>query len=191
MSETIRSFIAIELSPEIKDALQKIEDELKPKVPDVKWVRPENIHLTLKFLGHISADMIESIKSILVQIAKDAKPFTIRLSSPGAFPTPERPRVVWIGIDKGDEESVTLVNTIEDKVSHLGIEKENRAFHPHLTLGRIEFLKDKDTLKNAFSAIKIPPIEMAVSKITLFQSTLTRGGAVYNALQEAKFSRAS
>ncbi len=191
MSETIRSFIAIELTAKIKAALQKIEDELKPKVPGVKWVHPENIHLTLKFLGHINTDTLESIKSILAEIAKNTKSFSMRLSSPGAFPTLDRPRVVWVGIDKGGEESVALATAIEDKVSHLGIEKENRAFHPHLTLARIDFPTNKNVLKDAFSSIKIPPIEMAVSKITLFQSTLTRGGAVYSVLQESEFSRAS
>ncbi|MFH0839585.1 MAG: RNA 2',3'-cyclic phosphodiesterase [Candidatus Omnitrophota bacterium] len=184
MSETIRSFIAIELSPEIKEALQKIEDELKPKIPEVKWVKPDNIHLTLKFLGHISTDAIESTKSILTEIANNTKPFTIRLSSPGAFPALERPRVVWVGIDRGAEESVALAGAIEEGVSHLGIEKEGRAFHPHLTLGRVDFLKDKTALKNAFSSLNIPPLEAAISKLTLFKSTLTRQGALYEILHE-------
>ncbi len=187
MSENIRCFIAIELSPEIKTALQKIEDELKSKVPSVKWVKPDNIHLTLKFLGHIDTDAVESVKAALGAIAQNAKPFVIRLSSPGAFPTPERPRVIWVGIDKGDKESIDLANSIEEKTALLGIEKENRAFHPHLTLARVDFLKDKSALKNAFDSLKIPPVEMTASKLTLFQSTLTRGGSIYTALHEASF----
>ncbi|MDD5680433.1 MAG: RNA 2',3'-cyclic phosphodiesterase [Candidatus Omnitrophica bacterium] len=188
MPETIRCFIAIELSQEIKNALSEIQAELKKSVGDVKWVRPENIHLTLKFLGHISPDTVEEVKTALTQIAAKTKPFRIRLSSPGAFPKPERPRVVWIGIDEGNTESVLLANLIEEKLAHLNIEKEEREFHPHLTLGRIDFLKDKDSLKNAFASLKVTPAGMSASEITLFQSTLTRGGAVYTALKEENFT---
>ncbi|MBU4376030.1 MAG: RNA 2',3'-cyclic phosphodiesterase [Candidatus Omnitrophica bacterium] len=184
MSETIRSFIAIELSPEIKAALQQIEDELKPKIFGVKWVKPDNIHLTLKFLGHIDTHAVESVRTVLAAITQSAKPFILGLSSLGAFPTLERPRVIWIGINKGSGESTALANAIDDKVSEFGIEKEGRAFHPHLTLGRIDFLKDKNALKNAFASLKVPPLAMAASKITLFQSILVREGAIYTILHE-------
>lgn len=187
MSKTVRTFIAIELSQEIKDALEYIENNLRTKISGVKWVRPENIHLTLKFLGHVRIDTLESVKIVLTETAKNAKPFTIRLSSPGAFPSVNGPRVIWIGIDKGNKESVDMANFIEEKTAVLGIEKENRAFHPHLTLARVNFLKDKYLLKNAFSSLKIPPVEMAASKLTLFQSTLTREGSIYTVLHAASF----
>lgn len=190
MTETIRCFIAIELSPEIKSALLKIEDDLKPKLPGVKWVHPENIHLTLKFLGHIRSDMLERIKIIANETAYSTRPFAIRLSSAGTFPSIASPRVIWVGIDNGNKESAILAGCIEEKAATLGIEKENRPFHPHLTLGRVDFLKDKTALKTAFSSLKIPPIEMMASKITLFQSTLARSGAIYNVLQEYRLSHA-
>lgn len=185
MGETIRCFIAIELTPEIKELLQKIEDELKPKIPGVKWVKPAGIHLTLKFLGHIDRRAMESVITALAAIAQSAKPFILSLSSPGAFPTFERPSIIWIGINKGSEEIAELANVIDDKVSEFGVEKESRPFHPHLTLGRIGSLKDKTALKNVFSFLNIPPFEMAVSKLTLFKSALTRQGAVYEVLHEA------
>jgi 2'-5' RNA ligase len=188
MSETIRCFIAIELSQEIKDALSEIQGNLRKNVSDVKWVRPENIHLTLKFLGHISKDTVEEVKSALTQIAANIKPFRLRLSAPGAFPKPERPRVVWVGIDEGNKESLSLANLIEGKLAHLDIEKEEREFHPHLTLGRIDFLKDKDSLKNAFASLNVRPAEMTASKITLFQSTLSSQGPIYTILHEVDFS---
>lgn len=192
MSETIRCFIAIELSPEIKAALQKIEDELRPNISGVKWVKPENIHLTLKFLGHIKPDTLESIKTTLRDVVSGTKPFAIRLSSASAFPSSfGSPRAIWIGVDRGDKESADLSDRIEEKTAALGIEKENRVFHPHLTLGRIDFLKDKYPLKNAFSSLKVPAVEMTASKLTLFQSTLTQGCPIYTILKEAKFSRVS
>lgn len=188
MDNTIRCFIAIELSEKIRNALRDIEEELKPNIPGIKWVRPENIHLTLKFLGHISANAVESVKTSLKEIAENTIPFAIRLSSPGVFPAPERPRIIWVGIDKGANESKALADAINDMAAKFGIEKENRPFHPHLTLGRIDFIKDKIALKNAIFSIKIPPAEMAVSKITLFQSILAREGAVYNILFETELT---
>lgn len=189
MSEKIRCFIAIELSQEIKEALAKIEDELKKGISGVKWVKPDNIHLTLKFLGHIEEETVEEIKKILTQAASQTKPFKIKLSSPGAFPTSTRPRVIWIGVDEENKESSNLVNLIEERITPLGIEKESRAFHSHLTLARVKFLKDKNSVKNAFDSLKVPPAEMTASKITLFQSTLTRGGSIYAVLHEAEFKK--
>jgi 2'-5' RNA ligase len=186
MSDKIRCFIAIELSREIRQFLEQIENKLKQSIIGIKWVRPENIHLTLKFLGHIDKKVIGGVKKIISQIAHEYKSFTIRLSVPGAFPNPEYPRVIWIGIDIGVEECTSLAQHLEEKLVSLGIEKESRPFHPHLTLARIKLLKDKSLVKDAFTALKIPQIEMAVSKITLFQSILSSEGATYTILYEAK-----
>lgn len=189
MSEKIRCFIAIELSQEIQDILGKIENELQKTISGVKWVKPDNIHLTLKFLGHIEKETVEKIKKIISEIVKDAKPFKIRLLSAGAFPSPSRPRVIWIGVDEENKEGSHLANLIEEKLAPLGIEKESRAFHPHLTLARVKFLKDKSSVKNALTSLKVPSAEMTATKITLFQSTLAREGAIYTVLYEAEFGK--
>ncbi len=186
MSEKIRCFIAIELSQEIRQILGQIENELQKTIRGVKWVKPDNIHLTLKFLGHIEKDTVEEIKEILNKIVAATQPFKIRLSQAGAFPSPSRPRVIWIGINEGKNESSDLANLIEDKVTTLGIEKENRAFHAHLTLARVKFLKDKHSVKNAFASLKVPQTEMTATKITLFQSVLRGEGAIYTVLHECK-----
>ena len=187
MSEKVRCFIAIELSQEIREALGQIEDELRKTISGVKWVKPDNIHLTLKFLGHIEKETVEQIKEILNQVAAQIKPFKMKLSSPGVFPSPTRPRVIWIGIDEENKESSHLANLIEERLATLGIEKESRAFHAHLTLARVKFLKDKSSVKNAFASLKVPQTEMTASKIALFQSTLTREGSIYTILREAEF----
>ncbi len=189
MSEKIRCFIAIELSREITDILSQIQDELKKTVSGVKWVRAEDIHLTLKFLGNIEEKAVEEIKEILNQIAAQTKPFKLKLSSAGAFPNPDRPRVIWIGMDEENKQGSFLANLIEEKLVSLGIEKESRAFHPHLTLARVKFLKDKSSVRNAFASLKVSPVEMTATKVTLFQSTLTREGAIYTALHEAEFTK--
>jgi 2'-5' RNA ligase len=187
MNNKIRCFIAIELSQEIKETLGKIESELQKSVSGVKWVKPDNIHLTLKFLGNVDEGTVENIKKIMNEVAKDAKPFKMKLSQAGAFPSPSRPRVIWVGIDDENKKSSHSVNLIEEKVSSLGIEKENRAFHPHLTLARVKFLKDKSSVQNAFVSLKVPSTEMTAAKITLFQSKLTPQGSIYTALHEVGF----
>ena len=189
MDQKIRCFIAIEMSREITDALGNIQDELKRGISGVKWVKPDNIHLTLKFIGSIEEDVIEQIKGIITEIASKAQPFKIRLSSAGAFPTPERPRVIWIGIEEGGKESSELACSIEEELGKLGIEKESRAFHPHLTLARVKFLKDKHSVKNALASLKVSASEMTATRLTLFQSTLTREGSIYSVLHEADFKK--
>lgn len=188
VGERIRCFIAIEMSQEIRRLLERIEDELQRTISGVKWVKPDNIHLTLKFLGSIEKETVDKIKEILSQIAQDIKSFKIKLSLPGAFPSPGRARVIWIGVEEGKESS-RLANIIEERLAPLGIEKESRAFHPHLTLARVKFLKDKSSVENAFTHLKVPQTEMTASKVTLFQSTLTREGAIYTLLHEADFKK--
>jgi len=189
MSESIRCFIAIELSPDIKQALGRIEAELEKNISGVKWVKPENIHLTLKFLGSIDKETVEGIKKILDDIAGGARPFKIRLSAAGAFPDPSRPRVIWVGIDEGKDESTRLADGIEEKAAALGIEKESRPFHPHLTLARVKFIKDKDAVKRALPSLKVPQAEMTADKITLFRSTLMGAGPVYTAIHEVSLQK--
>ncbi|MBN1871192.1 MAG: RNA 2',3'-cyclic phosphodiesterase [Candidatus Omnitrophica bacterium] len=181
----MRTFIAIELSKEIKEALKTIEDELQGLIRGIRWIPPENIHLTLKFLGSIEVQTVEAIKNILSETAKEFKQYKIRLSSLGAFPNPARPRVIWVGVGDGSKECVDMAGFIEERASNLGIEKESRTFHPHLTLARVKFLKDKDSVRNAFAKIKITPKEMYVKKITLFQSELIKEGARYTPLWSA------
>jgi len=185
----MRCFIAIELSQETRGVLDKIQEELKQTIHGVKWVKPDNIHLTLKFIGNVEEETVDKIKEAMTQAASQTQPFKIKLSSAGAFPTPERPRVIWIGIEEGRKESTDIASSVEEKLIPLGIEKENRAFHPHLTLARVKFLKDKSSVKNAFTSLKIPQIEMTAEKVTLFQSTLSREGAVYSVLHEADLKK--
>ncbi|MBL7071001.1 MAG: RNA 2',3'-cyclic phosphodiesterase [Candidatus Omnitrophica bacterium] len=189
MNDKIRCFIAIELSKEIKQALEEIESKLQETIRGVKWVNPDNIHLTLKFLGNIEASAVEDIKKILDGAASGAGPFKIKLSNAGAFPDPARPRVIWIGIDEGTKESTDLADLIEQKAEPLGIEKEGRPFHPHLTLARVKFLKDRDSVKNAFTSLKVPHAEMTAPKITLFQSNLTPQGAVYTPIHQVELKK--
>ena len=173
----MRTFIAIELSSEIKEALAAASGEIQAKVRGhIKWVDPDSIHLTLKFLGDTDESNIAKIKNALKKTSSQTPPFTISLGSAGAFPSPDRPRVIWISIKKGEDECANLATSLEDGLEQLGFEREAREFHPHLTLARVKSLTNRRSLKGALAGLNIPPLEMAASKITLFQSSLTPTG---------------
>lgn len=188
----MRIFIAIELSESIRNALAQIQSHLKYAGADVKWVEKDNIHLTLKFLGEVTEEKIEKIKSALDQIASKTKPFEISLKDIGAFPKIDYPRVIWVGLDKSANESKILAENIDEALSKIGFQKESRPFAAHLTIGRVRSPKNKDALKEkilsaANSQLPITNSQL-ISSIILFQSTLTPKGSIYTKLHEARFS---
>lgn len=184
----IRAFIAIELPQEIKTDLSVSLSKLKPgREKAVKWVNPNSIHLTLKFLGNIPEVKIVDITHTIKQAGSCLHPFTLELSRLDAFPNLKSPRVVWVGIG-GDIPSVShLQKQIDKSLIPLGFSPEKREFSPHLTLGRI---RDKTTqmerseLGNAIGSLKIPkPPTFLVDRFNLMQSTLTSSGAIYHQIE--------
>ena len=187
----MRTFIAIELSEEIKDSLTQIQSHLKYAGADVKWIEKDNIHLTLKFLGEIDDKKCEKVKSALDEIAKSAKSFEISLKDIGAFPKIDFPRVIWVGLDKGAKESTELALKIDKALSKLGLDKETRPFAAHLTLGRVRSSKNKEDLKEkiqSYAKHDLASHTQFISYLILFQSTLTPKGSIYIKLHEAKLS---
>lgn len=188
----MRTFIAIELPKNIKDSLASLQEQLKTSGADVKWVSLENIHLTLKFLGEIDETKLNKIIKILEDAALDKNPFQIGISSLGAFPKINFPRVIWIGIGKGDSEVKAIARDLEEKISQIGIPKEGRAFSSHITIGRVRSMRNREklireleTLASNFGQRNFS--EFSVTKITLFKSTLTPKGPIYEALKEVSF----
>ncbi|MFA5351315.1 MAG: RNA 2',3'-cyclic phosphodiesterase [Candidatus Omnitrophota bacterium] len=188
----MRTFIAIELPQEIKEKLSELQARLKQSEADVKWVEPENIHLTLKFLGEIGEDKLPKIIEIIESTTQNTKQFRLSLSSLGAFPRVEFPRIIWIGINKGDKETVLLAKALEEKIEKLGIPGEERPFSSHITIGRVKGPLNKDklakTLKQSGDYFSGKDIGFDVTKVTLFKSTLGPGGPVYAALKEVKLT---
>ncbi|MFH0763824.1 MAG: RNA 2',3'-cyclic phosphodiesterase [Candidatus Omnitrophota bacterium] len=185
----MRTFIAIELSDEIKDTLAQIQSHLKYAGADVKWVEKDNIHLTLKFLGEIDEKKCEKVKAVLDEIAKSVKPFEISIKDIGAFPKMEFPRVIWVGLDKGAKESTELAAKVDESLSKLGFDRGTRPFAAHLTVGRVRSPKNKEALKEKIMGCgeRVTGNE-EISSVILFQSTLTPAGSIYTKLYEAKFA---
>ena len=186
----MRTFIAIELSDEIKDALDRIESHLKYSGADVKWVAEENIHLTLKFLGEIDEKKCEKVKAALDEIAKSTASFEISLKDIGAFPKIEFPRVIWAGLDKGAKESTELAAKIDEALSAIGFDRETRPFAAHLTIGRVRSPKNKAELKEKMDSciLQPTPYTQTVIFVSLFHSKLTPTGPIYTKLHEARFT---
>ena len=186
--ETVRSFIALELTPEIQKELGQIQNELKKSGADVKWVNPQGIHLTLKFLGNVSLELVEEIKKIIDQLAKGHKRFEMKISQLGAFPKIEYPRVIWVGIEQGKDQAVKLARVLEEYLIRPGFLREKRYFSPHLTIGRVRSGRNRDQLKKLIQSITFSQRAMQAEKVILFKSTLTPQGAIYQPLHEAKLS---
>ncbi len=183
----MRAFIAIALPDEIKLFLSRVQAGLKAAGADVKWVAPQNIHLTLKFLGEIDDARVEKCSLIMEEIASHTGCFSARLSEIGAFPGINSPRVIWIGIDKGNDEVKRLAGELETKTLAVGFSAEDRPFSSHITIGRTRSSSRRQELAKALSAaneglFKETP-EFRVKNITLFQSTLTPKGPVYEVLR--------
>jgi 2'-5' RNA ligase len=190
--ETLRAFIAIELTPEILSRLNELQTRLQNDLPSglIRWVRPEGIHLTLKFLGDIPVTQVDAIAQILQTVCAPYTPFSFSISGMGCFPNPRRPRVIWVGVHEPSGALAEIQQEIERAAKPLGYPPENRAFSPHLTLGRVkrgsrEALEALGTYVTR-SAVNVG--QQQVGGISLMCSDLRPTGAVYTELALALLS---
>lgn len=181
-----RLFIAIELPDDIIKKLEDLQEQIKKGCKaKVSWSNPENIHLTLKFLGNVKEDVIDKIKSCIENACSGMNQFMLEALGVGCFPNPNNPRVIWVGIKTYNNFLDSVYERLETGLNNIGFEKEKRRFQPHLTLGRIRHI-DKDAgLKTSVDKSKDFAIgEFMVKSIILFKSELNPEGAVYTKLFE-------
>ncbi|PIP67720.1 MAG: RNA 2',3'-cyclic phosphodiesterase [Candidatus Omnitrophica bacterium CG22_combo_CG10-13_8_21_14_all_43_16] len=183
MNNVIRAFIAVEIDNQTRQKISDLVSCLKKTGSDAKWITEDQMHLTLKFLGNIGWDKVQKISETLSVISDSFKSFKIGFSAIGAFPNLDHPRVIWLGIDKGQESLKILNGKIEAGLEKAGFAKEDREFSPHLTLARIRSPKNISNLVKLIGEKNLTPAgELLIDKLTLFQSALTPKGAVYTAL---------
>lgn len=181
----IRTFIAINITNEIKERLNKVQTQLKKVEADVKWTNPEGMHITLKFLGNVVIGQLESIYQMVLEATSELNPFLLSLTSVGTFPNLSSPKVIWVGVDKGKEECVKLAKRIDENLLRLGFPVEQKAFVPHLTLGRVKSPQSRKELVQLISNLKFQSFgQMEVNKIEVMGSQLTPKGAIYTTLRE-------
>ncbi len=190
MDEPIRTFIAIPLTSETQKSLERIQKDIVTYQTYVKWVEPHNIHLTLKFTGEITPQKLKSIAAILPSLFQNSSPFEIAITHLGAFPNEQRPQVIWAGITQNAELITQLAVQIENGLSPLRIPKDDKEFSPHITLGRVRSLKNIENFPSTIKTYqKFLPITQTIDTISLFKSTLTAQGPVYEQLAEVKFKK--
>jgi RNA 2',3'-cyclic 3'-phosphodiesterase len=180
----IRAFLAIELPEALRVGLAQVQEELKRSRADVRWVPVGNIHLTLKFFGNVPDDEIGPLAQAARDAAAETAPLQLQATNAGAFPSPNAPRVVWLGLG-GDMVPLTqLFYRLEKAFAALGYPPEGRAFNPHLTLGRVKSPGNRDKLARMLG--KMPPVDwppFEVKELILFQSVLSPQGSKYTPLQ--------
>ena len=177
---TMRIFIAIEIPAEIKKRMAEAQGRLKVSGVEASWTRPEGIHLTLKFLGEVVEQRIPEVMNALALAVKGMDRFRIEIAGVGAFPNPKNARVVWIGVSGDIERLSSLQSSVEEAMSGMGMEREDRKFTPHLTLGRIKYIRSRDAWVNALDAMKdIRLSGFDAEAVSLMKSELQRSGAVY------------
>jgi RNA 2',3'-cyclic 3'-phosphodiesterase len=176
----MRTFIAIEIPEETRQGLRDAQQVLRTDAVDAGWPKPEGIHLTLKFLGEVPDARIPEITNALTAAATGTGRFRLAVQGTGTFPNARNARVVWAGVSGEIETLNRLQAAVEDAMERAGFERENRPFTPHLTLGRIKYIRSRETWTRALDQVKdlsLPAFD--VTSFILMKSELKRTGAEY------------
>jgi 2'-5' RNA ligase len=171
----------------VRERLGLAQFTLKKNVSgEIGWVRCENIHITLKFLENVPADRIEPIHQALLKACAGRPSFSIRLAGFGLFPDPQRPRVIWAGVEQGREQLGCLAGAVAGALTGLGFKPEEHAFTPHLTLGRIKYLPNPAALAAQLKILTSPDMDVTIEHIDVMESILRPQGAEYRVLKTVK-----
>jgi RNA 2',3'-cyclic 3'-phosphodiesterase len=181
MSDLIRSFVAVDVSQAVLGQVRDLLVGLKKVTPgDVKWVKPELMHLTLAFLGEVGAEFIQSAQGRLVEVAAGCGPIQCRLGGLGAFPSSTRARVLWAGMEQGADGLCRLQRNVATSLETVGYVPERRPYSPHLTLSRFKFPTDVSrVVTTGFESD-----EFRVDRLVLYRSVLALSGPTYSRLAE-------
>ena len=178
----IRTFIALPTPSIAQQAMTEIQMKLKETKADVKWESQNKFHITLVFLGNVEHSILELLSTALAKSIQQFSSFTIVYESIGAFPNIQNPRVFWIGI-KSNQTVLDLQAMAGRICVEFGFPKEDRLFHPHITLGRVKETRNVVRLTEAIKTITFEPIETLCSEILLMKSELHPSGSIYTILK--------
>lgn len=182
--EKIRSFIAVEISDKARSEITKMLNTFNQQDSGVRWIKQDNLHITLIFLGEVSQEFLEKVEKELSQVTQTQKQFVMSLKNIGAFPSQHSPRIIWIGVDKGSDELIDLQSSIEVGLTKIGYKPETRKFHPHLTIGRVKFrFNDPKIFETSYQSEAF-----VVKSVVLFKSTLMPQGPIYEKIKEFNLS---
>lgn len=190
---SIRCFIAVELDEEIKRELAKLQDRLGRALGSdesmIKWVRPENIHLTLKFLGEVDDKLLPDICAAVSEAAGTFGAFDFEVGNCGCFGSGGSARILWVGITGGNEKLAALAKAVDDNLGVLDFPPERRKFSAHLTLARIRNVKVGRAVREVVDKLDGFTLgSQDVTELTVFQSELRRSGPIYTAVHHGPLS---
>ena len=191
MSEAaIRCFVAVLLPERVRAGLAAVSAELRGQTRGLSWVRADNLHLTLRFLGEVEPAMLPHVRAAVMDAAGAVAPFTVSLSGLGGFPPGRAPRVLWASVSTGGEAMMALYETLETALATRGVQRESRPFHPHVTLARSRDQRGASGVANVLGTG--PPFgEIQVAALHLMRSELDPRGARYSVVTEARFAHPS
>lgn len=182
----IRTFLALPLDEATRAALADEIGHLRTHAPKVKWVRPESLHLTLKFLGNLPEADLPEVFEATDAAAEEVAPYSLHVEGLGCFPHPGRMRTVWAGCGAGRDETVRLAGAVEEAFEAVGYERERRAFHPHVTLGRVKVPRDAAALPDPLADGARQGYGIVdVDAVAVMMSELKRSGARYTVMHHA------
>lgn len=180
----IRSFIAIAVPPETRSCLDRIAGKLKATTSDVRWVKRDDVHLTLKFLGDVEERRIPEIEGCIEQCIAEIPSFSIAVRDLGAFPSDHNPQIIWIAAEDASGRLAAVQLSLEEGLSRMGFKKEKRSFFPHLTLGRLKSARGKEAVRRGLATLQHADCgAYHAESVCLYKSDLTPGGAVYTLLK--------
>jgi 2'-5' RNA ligase len=185
-----RLFVAIPVPEPVCDAVESIVDKVRaggdPSLREVRWVRLDGLHLTLRFLGPTDERRVPAVVDAVDRVARDTEPFEIVIAGGGAFPTPARPRALWLGVTAGVDELAAAATRLDDALSDAGWPRDDRPYRPHLTLARSDGVRAGPAvarrLIDAATGLKEP---FRAESVALFESVSGGGPARYVPLHEA------
>jgi len=188
MSRRIRTFIAIDVDKTIRARLVALQEKLTRSAPEVKWVEPENLHVTLLFLGEVDDRELGKVCAAVIKVCQEHPAFPMSIEGVASFGNPRRPRTLWVGVGQGGEEITALHDALEPPLLDLGCyRREERKYTPHLTLGRVKSDQPNDQLPAALTKhADWHGGEVRVGEVLVMSSELASGGPTYAIMSRAR-----
>ena len=178
----IRTFIALDTPETVTKVALSLQSSVKVNPKAVRWVRKENIHITLRYIGPTAPEEVEKINRLLSEIVGQNSDLSLNVSGTGCFPKKERPRILWLGVDGDVVELKLLVEMINSEMVQLGYPQEERNYSPHISIGRIRYPQKVTPDVTDFLSAEYEPISWNIPKIIFYQSELLPSGAIYSIL---------
>ena len=191
-AQTLRVFCAVELPQEVRAHVAAHIEQLRDAAPDVRasWEREEKLHITLKFLGEIAPERVEALSEAAARAVEESEPFILAIEGAGAFPPRGNPRTLWLGIRDSANALAHLHQRLEEECARAGFRREERPFHPHLTLARIRAPQGARELARLHQETDFETAEFAVANLVVLRSELGPRGSRYTEVSRHEFGGA-